>query len=103
MISSSYIPPASIQILIENAIKHNKFNKDSPLLIKLYNDEEYLIVNNNTNIRNDIEYSTNLGLDNLSKRYSHLSEKPVVIKKTDIDFTASLPILIKKQYERFNI
>ena len=103
MISSCYIPPASLQLLIENAIKHNKFTIDNPLRITLFNDDECLIVNNNVNTRNDIENSTNLGLDNLTKRYSHLSDKPVVIKKTDMDFTVSLPILTKEQYERFNI
>lgn len=103
MINSCYIPPASLQLLIENAIKHNKFTSDNPLRITLFNDDEYLIVNNNVNIRNDIENSTNQGLDNLSKRYSHLSDKPVVIKKTDMDFSVSLPILTKEQYERFNI
>lgn len=101
--NSSYLPPASIQLLIENAIKHNKFTKDNPLRIKLFNDEEHLIVINNINIRNDSENSTNQGLENLSKRYSHLSDKSVVIKKSDVDFMVTLPILTKEQYERFNI
>ena len=101
--NSSYLPPASLQLLIENAIKHNKFTNDNPLRIKLFNDDEYLIVSNNINIRNDSENSTNQGLDNLTRRYSHLSDKPVVIKKSDVDFTVSLPILTKEQYERFNI
>ena len=103
IINTCFVPPSSLQLLIENAIKHNKFTAENPLRIQLFNDEESLIVNNNINIRNDFESSTNLGLDNLSGRYSHFSDKAVVIKKTDVDFTVSLPILTKVHYERFNI
>ena len=103
IISSCYIPPSSLQLLIENAIKHNKFTMDDPLRIRLFNVEDYLVVSNNANIRNDLENSTKLGLDNLSGRYSHFCSQPVEIKQTDIDFTVSIPILTKKHYERFNI
>ena len=103
VINFCYIPPASLQLLIENAIKHNKFTADNPLRIKLFNDEERMIVSNNINMRDDMENSTKQGLDNLSGRYSHFCEKPVEIKQTDSDFMVSIPILTKEHYERFNI
>jgi len=103
LVNGCYVPPSSLQLLIENAIKHNKFTTENPLRIQLFNEGETLIVRNNLNLRNDIENSTRLGLDNLSGRYSHFCEKPVDIKQTDIDFTVSIPILTKEHYERFNI
>ena len=103
IISSSYIPPASLQMLIENAVKHNKFTKKNSLEIILMNDKESLIVMNNLNIREDIENSTKLGLDNLIERFNQFTPNRVVIKKTKSQFTVSLPILTKKHYERFNI
>ena len=103
IISSSYIPPASLQMLIENAVKHNKFTKKNPLEIILKNDKESLIVVNNLNIREDIENSTELGLDNLKERFKQFTPNPVLIKKTASKFTVSLPILTKTHYERFNI
>ncbi len=103
IINSSYIPPSSLQLLIENAIKHNKFSDESPLQIKMYNNGNRLVVSNNLNIRNDIENSTNMGLDNLSARFAHFSENHVIIDKTDTDFTVTLPILTTQDYERTNI
>ncbi len=103
IISSCYIPPSSLQLLIENAIKHNKFTTEDPLRIRLFNAEDYLVVSNNLNIRHDVDNSTKLGLENLSGRYSHFCSQPVEIKQTYIDFTVSIPILTKEHYERFNI
>ena len=103
IINTCYVPPSSLQLLIENAVKHNKFTDDSPLKIQIYNDDNRLIVRNNINIRNDTENSTNMGLDNLTSRYSHFSEEPVVIDSTNNYFTVSLPILTNENYERTNI
>ena len=103
IISSSYIPPSSLQLLIENAIKHNKFSDERPLQIKMYNEGNSLVVSNNLNIRNDIENSTNMGLDNLSARFTHFSDNQVIINSTKTDFTVTLPILTSEHYERTNI
>lgn len=97
------IPPVSIQLLIENAIKHNKFTNDKPLHIELYNDDNFLMIKNNLNLRDDITGSTKQGLDNLSKRFSFLSDKPVKIEMTDFEFIVSLPLLSIKENENFNI
>ena len=59
-----------MQLLIENAVKHNKFTIDKPLKIELISDENSLIVVNNLNIRSDVENSTKLGLDNFEDLYS---------------------------------
>ncbi len=103
IINSSYVPPSSLQLLIENAIKHNKFTQDKPLRIKLFYEKEYLMVNNNVHIRDDMENSTKQGLDNLIGRFLHFTEKAVIINKTETSFTVSMPVLSKEHYERFNI
>ena len=103
IILNSYIPPASLQLLIENAIKHNKFTSEDRLRIQLYSDGELLIVKNNINLRDDIADSTNRGLQNLTQRFSYFSDNSVTIEDEATDFTVCLPILTKSDYERFNI
>jgi len=103
IIQNSYIPPASLQLLIENAVKHNKFTSDEPLRIQLYNDKKHLIVKNNINLRDEFANSTNQGLQNLTQRFSYLSDTSVNITIKETDFTIAMPILTKTDYERFNI
>ncbi len=103
IIQNNYIPPASIQSLIENAVKHNKFTSDVPLRIELYSDKKHLIVKNNINLRDEFANSTNQGLQNLTQRFSFLSDCPVNISINETDFTVTIPILTKTDYERFNI
>lgn len=103
IIQNSYIPPASLQLLIENAVKHNKFTEEDPLRINLYNDGKQIIVKNNLNLRDDIVESTNQGIQNLTQRFLYFSENAVNIEINETDFTVLLPILTKTDYERFNI
>lgn len=103
IIDTSIIAPVSIQLLIENAIKHNKFNEEQPLKIRLENDADYLIVRNNLNLRNDAQDSTKKGLDNLNKRFSYLSNKPMKVEMTDTEFIVYLPILSSGKYESTNL
>lgn len=103
LIKSTFVPPSSLQLLIENAVKHNKFSANNPLEITLFNDDNYLIVKNKINLRDDVSDSTKLGLDNLVSRFSHFSDSTVEIKTVDSEFIVSLPILTKKHYEHINI
>ncbi|WP_282080783.1 sensor histidine kinase [Aquimarina algiphila] len=88
---SILIPILSIQILIENAIKHNEISKEYPLSINIYFENDYLIVKNKIQPRSDPEKSTGYGLANLSKRYVLLKEKNIQIHKND-HFIIKLPI-----------
>jgi LytS/YehU family sensor histidine kinase len=103
IIQNSYIPPASLQLLIENAVKHNKFSSDVPLQIQLFNDDGNLIVKNNMNLRDDLAESTKQGLQNLVQRFSYFSDHMVGIVEEESEFIVSMPILTKSDYERFNI
>ncbi len=91
------IVPLSLQMLIENAIKHNIISEDAPLNIEIYTADEYIIVKNNLQLKNTREISLNIGLDNIKKRYSYLSDKEVIIEKSKNNFIVKLPLLSVKK------
>lgn len=96
--SSNYmIIPMSLQLLVENAIKHNVATTDKRLKIKILVENDYIIVSNNINPKNSSEHSSQLGLNNLSKRYEYLTSKNILIKETDKDFEVKLPIINMKK------
>jgi len=90
---SIFLPPLTLQLLTENAIKHNVVSKEATLLIQINTKDGYVIVENNVNKKMNKEKGTGMGLQNIVSRYALLSERPVVIKNTEQDFIVSLPIL----------
>jgi PAS domain S-box-containing protein len=90
----SKVPPLSMQILIENAIKHNIFTSRTPLIIDIFADEEnYLNVVNNLQKREKNMESTGLGLINIANRYSYFTEKKTSFGIEDNSFVARIPLL----------
>ncbi|HET9824597.1 MAG TPA: histidine kinase, partial [Chitinophagaceae bacterium] len=87
------IPPLAIQILIENAIKHNEFNHENPLHIQIAMNHFYLRVTNNVKPKPYLVNSTGIGLKNLSSRYRILCNKDIVIENTEKEFTVKLPLI----------
>jgi len=92
-VKDTFIPPFTLQLLIENCIKHNIVSLEKPLHIRVYREEDYLIVENNLQERKIPEPSTGLGIKNISQRYLHLSDKEIKILKIDDTFTIKLPII----------
>jgi LytS/YehU family sensor histidine kinase len=91
---SYYMVPAALQMLIENAIKHNVVSKNRPLHINVYaNGNETLNVKNNLQPRVAAEPSTRIGLQNIHKRYELISGRDVIVKKSEFEFEVSLPLL----------
>jgi two-component system, LytTR family, sensor kinase len=87
------IPPLTLQMLIENAIKHNVISKDDPLQVKIYvGTPKMLIVENPLKIKQDKEPSTGLGLINISKRYQYLTGKDIKVDSDNGVFKVFLPL-----------
>lgn len=87
-----HLPPLSMQVLLENAVKHNVATKSSPLKMKMYTKNGKVVVSNNINSKSTT-YSTNTGLSNLRERYKLLTDKEVVIFKSEDEFRVELPLI----------
>jgi LytS/YehU family sensor histidine kinase len=87
------IVPLSLQILMENAIKHNIVSADKPLHIDISTVNGSLFVSNNLQMKNQVNECTGIGLDNIRNRYKLISEKPVNVTTNDNNFTVSIPLI----------
>ena len=88
------LPPLSLQILVENAIKHNIISVKKPLTIKIFiKDDKFIVVENKLQRKMDVD-STNTGLLNIKSRYKFLSTESVYINDKNDKFTVELPLLI---------
>lgn len=89
-----FIPPLTLQLLMENAIKHNAISKETKLVISLdITGDEYLQVKNNINTRMSRQEGAGMGLQNIVNRYTLLSNKKVLISNDEKYFIVSLPLL----------
>lgn len=87
------LPIFSVQLLLENAIKHNAFTIESPLYIKLFYINGWITVSNHIHKKTTQGPSTGMGLTNLSERYKIISGDDILIQSDDSDFSVSIKIL----------
>jgi two-component system, LytTR family, sensor kinase len=92
----SFVPPMALQVLVENAIKHNEVSSCSPLSIRISVKNNYIIVENNIKIKSNDQDSLGLGLPNLIKRYELLNAGDVFICQNKDQFIVKLPIIKQK-------
>ncbi len=89
------IAPMTIQMLIENAVKHNIVSKKKQLIVKISSTDGYLLVSNNLQKKQIKEYSSQLGLKNIKSRYAFISDKEVIVEETNDCFRVKIPLIIK--------
>lgn len=87
------VVPLSLQLLLENAVKHNTVSKQEPLRITLEEHSGYLYVSNNFQPKGSIRNGSGVGLANIKQRYALLSDLPVLLERSDKTFKVGLPLL----------
>ncbi len=83
----------TLQMLIDNALKHNEVHPQAPLTIDVFDEGDYLFVKNNLQKKGSISGSNQQGLEQLRTLYSFLSETPVQIEQTEHHFIIKIPLL----------
>lgn len=96
-IMNSKIPPLTLQMLVENAVKHNSLNSDKKLFIYITaQDNTYLkVINTKTGVMDSVS-SFRVGLENIRRRYQYFTDKKIEIKD-DEKFMVSLPVILPRQ------
>ncbi|MFP4846495.1 histidine kinase [Winogradskyella sp. PE311] len=92
----SKVVPLSLQLLLENAVKHNMVTSSKPLHIKIYEDGDHLVVMNNLQPKQIVKKSSGVGLENIKQRYQLLSNRKVHINQREKDFAVAIPMLTKQ-------
>ena len=87
------VPPMTVQILVENAVKHNEISNRKPLCIYIHSVDDTLTVSNLIQPKLTGGGSTKIGLDNLVKRYKLLSPRNIVIKEENNHFIVTIPLI----------
>ncbi len=90
------IVPLSLQLLLENAVKHNVVTASKPLHIKVFEEGGMLVVSNNLQEKQVVKKSSGVGLQNIRQRYGILTDREVSINKTATEFSVALPMLTQK-------
>lgn len=92
----SKVVPLSLQLLLENAVKHNMVTSSKPLHIKIYEAGGMLVVENNLQPKQIVKKSSGVGLENIKQRYNLLSNKKVSINQEAKSFAVAIPMLTKQ-------
>ncbi|MGS0747939.1 2TM domain-containing protein [Halpernia sp. GG3] len=95
-VQKAFVVPLSLQLLLENCIKHNFATSSKPLHIKISSEDGNLLIENNLQFRENIKESSGIGLSNIVQRYALLTKKNVFIEKSSDYFKVKIPILTQK-------
>ena len=90
------VVPLALQLLLENTIKHNVVSEQKQLNIKIYIENNYLIIENNLQKKEVLQTRKGVGLQNIIDRYALISKKKIIVSETENSFIVKLPILTKQ-------
>ncbi|MBJ7881197.1 2TM domain-containing protein [Gelidibacter salicanalis] len=90
------VVPLSLQLLLENTIKHNTVSESKPLHISITVEDNYLVVKNNLQKKEVLQQRKGVGLQNIVNRYGILTKRPVLIDESAAFFKVKIPILTKQ-------
>ena len=88
-----FIIPMALQMLLENAIKHNTISVNKPLMVEIREEKGYVVVKNNLQPKKTEIVSNKIGLDNIKSRYKYLSDKEVLVEISKENFVVKIPVL----------
>lgn len=91
--SHGFVVPLSLQLVLENCLKHNVVSSEKPLTIDIWRDNSFIVVRNTLQLRNASSSHSGIGLETLCKRYEFLSEQQVLVEPTSNYYTVRIPIL----------
>ncbi len=90
------VVPLSLQLLLENTIKHNIVSEQKPLHIKIFINDNYLVIQNDLQKKEVLQDRQGVGLQNIISRYAILTQRKVIVNQTEKEFAVHLPILTKQ-------
>jgi sensor histidine kinase YesM len=91
---NTVLPPLSLQMLLENAVKHNVASRTQPLWVRISQSaDNYIIVQNNLQRKSNELESNGIGLANIQERYRYFSDRPVQIREDETAFSVSVPLI----------
>ena len=90
--SDLFIPPAVLQLLVENVIKHNAISKSDPMTISIVCENQLLSVSNPKKLKKEKKEPSGIGLKNISERYKFLNQQ-IEINQDANHFSVKLPLI----------
>lgn len=94
--SDSKVVPLSLQLLLENTVKHNVVSEQRPLRIRIYIESDYLCIQNDLQKKEVLRDRQGVGLQNIVNRYAIITRRNVLVEETDKTFTVRIPVLTKQ-------
>ncbi len=94
------VVPLSLQLLLENAVKHNTVSDSKPLKIRIYEAGNQLVVDNNLQPKAVVKKGSGVGLQNIASRYGLLTDRKMAIEKTEQQYKVQVPILKKEEINK---
>ena len=90
------VVPLSLQLLLENTVKHNVVSQQRPLKIRIYPEDKYLVIENNLQKKEVLQTRKGVGIQNIVDRYAQVTRREVLLEELENKFIVKLPILTKQ-------